>query len=174
VRAAAAVGIYRLGSSMISSALESWCKNAELATLLLAPRFQLTVGVAVDQERFARIHKANGQPPLAHVPPDQNAQEFELHFAAEISLDILTTKDPARDGAIARYLAKFGEGIQQVEVQCQDVARASTILRENFGLKPVYAEARPGANDTLINFFLVPAATDGKVLVELYEIPGTK
>ncbi|MGH9789681.1 MAG: methylmalonyl-CoA epimerase, partial [Candidatus Acidiferrales bacterium] len=67
------------------------------------------------------------------------------------------------------FLQKHGEGIQQVEFPCKDVAQASEILRSRFHLEPVYPEPRPGAGGTRVNFFLVPAPGGGKVLVELFE-----
>ncbi len=63
---------------------------------------------------------------------EQDAEEFELHFGDGIELDVLTSKEPAGQGAIARFLAKFGEGVQQVEFRCLDVDRAMAILRERF------------------------------------------
>lgn len=118
---------------------------------------------------FARIREANGTPSLADVPPDQDAEEFELHFPEGVSLDVLTTREPGGTGAIARYLAKFGEGVQQVEYRCANVDRATAILKERFGVAPVYPQTRPGAEGTRINFFLVPTPNTGKVLIELYE-----
>ena len=43
-------------------------------------------------------------------------------------LDILTTKSPGGTGAIASFLEKFGEGIQQVETDVTDVDRATETL----------------------------------------------
>jgi hypothetical protein len=123
----------------------------------------------VEPAAFTRIHDANGAPPLAHVPPDQDAEEFELHFPDGISLDVLTTRAPGGPGAIARYLVKFGEGIQQVEFRSSDVDRATAILKESLGVVPVYPQTRAGADGTRVNFFLVPALGTGKVLIELYE-----
>jgi hypothetical protein len=128
-----------------------------------------TVGIGVKPETFRRIRAANGSPGLADVPPDQDALEFELHFAPHIALDILTTRDPAGAGAIARYLQKFGEGIQQVEINVTSVDRASEILRTRFALAPIYPATRPGADGTRVNFFLVPGAEGKKVLIELVE-----
>jgi len=88
-----------------------------------------------------------------------------------ISLDILTTKEPDGDGAIARYLKKFGEGIQQLEIDVTDVDRATQILRTRFQLEPIYPTTRPGANGTRVNFFLVNTWNNQKVLVELVEQP---
>jgi hypothetical protein len=146
-----------------------WWRNPELSRLMLSPDPVVTVGLAVERATFARIHEANGAPPLAHVPPDQDAEEFELHFSDGVALDVLTTRAPGGAGAVARYLAKFGEGVQQVEFRCSDVGRATTILRETFGVMPVYPNTRAGANGTRVNFFLVPTPDRGKVLIELYE-----
>jgi tellurite resistance protein TerC len=130
-----------------------------------------TVGVAVLPETFEKIRAANGSPPIANVPPDQDALEFELHFEGPCALDILTTKAPGGGGAIDRYLEKFGEGIQQVEIDVTDVDRATEILRTRFKIEPIYPATRPGANGTRVNFFLVPGAKGKKALVELVEQP---
>ncbi len=84
-------------------------------------------------------------------------------------MDVLTSCLPEGDGAIAKYLKKTGEGVQQVEYRCANVERATEILREKFGVKAVYAAARAGADGTRVNFFLVDAPGAGKVLIELYE-----
>jgi hypothetical protein len=69
-------------------------------------------------------------------------------------------------------LAKFGEGVQQVEIRCANVDRAMEILKEKFDVKPVYPSTRPGAGGTRVNFFLVPSPDGGKVLIELYQVPA--
>jgi hypothetical protein len=124
----------------------------------------------VQRDTFGRIRIANGTPRLADVPPDQDAEEFELHFADGIMLDILTTREPGGSGDIAKYLAKFGEGLQQVEYRCASVDRATQILKEKFGVEPVYPTTRNGADSTQVNFFLVKSPDGGRVLVELYEL----
>jgi len=172
VRLAAATEIYRVGRVPADQAVVSWWGNPELSQLLFWPDAQVTIGLAVERATFANIRDANGAPPLAHVPPDQDAEEFELHFPDRTSLDVLTTRAPGGPGAIARYLAKFGEGIQQVEFRCSDVDRATAILKESFGVVPVYAQTRAGADGTRVNFFLVPTPGKGKVLIELYESAG--
>jgi hypothetical protein len=175
VRVAAAGEIYRQGRASADRAISRWWKDTELAELLLGPKPVVTVGVAVQRETFAKIRAANGQPALASVPEEQDAEEFELHFGDDVKLDVLTSREPRGQGAIARFLAKFGEGIQQVEFQCLNVNRAMTILRERFGVAPIYPEARAGANGTKVNFFLVfvsgAGAESSKVLIELYELP---
>jgi len=130
---------------------------------------RFVVGIAVQPDHFEQIRRANGWPRLADVPDDQDVIEFELHFAAEGDLDILTTRDLKGTGAIARYLAKLGEGIQQVEVNVTDVDRATELLSTRFGLQPIYSRARRGADQTRVNFFLVPSETGKKCLIELVE-----
>jgi hypothetical protein len=170
VRLAAASEIYRLGRATAGSAISDWWAESELSALLLAPNPAVTVGLAVQRETFGRIRIANGTPRLADVPPDQDAEEFELHFTEGISLDVLTTREPGGSGAIAKYLAKLGEGIQQVEYRCSNVDRATQILKEKFGIAPVYPATRAGADGTRVNFFLVASPDGGKVLIELYEL----
>ena len=168
---AAAGEVYRLGRATAGSAVAEWWAESELSTLLQGPSPDITVGLAVNRDTFGRIRIANGTPRLAQVPPDQDAEEFELHFAKGISLDILTAREPGGDGAIARYLVKFGEGIQQVEYRCTNVDRATQILKDKFKLAPIYPETRAGADGTRVNFFLVKSPDGGKVLIELYELP---
>ena len=169
VRVASATEIHHLGRGLADHAVFPWWSDQELSTLLGGNTPFVTIGLAVAPERFGRIREASGSPRLAEVPPDQDAQEFELHLPGGLSLDVLTSKEPAGNGAIARYLQKFGEGIQQVEFRCADVDRATKILQEKFSLNPVYPAARPGADGTRVNFFLVSAPAAGKVLIELYE-----
>jgi hypothetical protein len=174
-RAAAASEIYRHGRVAADRAVFPWWEDAELSELLLGPEPLVTVGVAVYRERFARIRTANGQPALADVPQEQDAEEFELHFAGGVELDVLTSRQPAGQGAMARFLAKFGEGVQQVEFRCLHVDRAMAILHERFSVAPIYPAARPGANGSKVNFVLVPVpdvdAESAKLLIELYELP---
>lgn len=168
-RQTAAEEVYRLGRATAGSAISGWWAESELSTLLLAPNPVVTVGAAVARETFNRIRIANGTPRLAEVPADQDAEEFELSFANGVSLDILTTREPGGDGAIAKYLAKFGEGVQQVEYRCSNVDRATEILKEKLRAGGIYPATRPGADGTRVNFFLVPSPDGGKVLIELYE-----
>ena len=172
-RTSAAEEIYRQGRGSTEEIILKWRADRELSDLLLAPNPVVTVGLAVPRETFNRIRIANGTPRLAEVPADQDAEEFELHFSEDISLEVLTTREPGGSGAIARYLAKFGEGIQQVEFRCANVDRATQILKERFAVAPIYPATRSGADGTRVNFFLVSTSGTGKVLIELYELPGT-
>jgi hypothetical protein len=130
----------------------------------------IIIGIAVNPETFEKIRIANDAQHLAEVPPDQDAREFELEMAAvTVKIDVLTTRDPAGGGAIARYLEKFGAGIQQTELYVRDVDRATEILKSNFGLQPIYAVTRDGADGTRVNFFLATTPDAKKLLVELVE-----
>jgi hypothetical protein len=169
-RHSAAREIYHRGRTPADQATHLWRSDLEFSALL-GPHPAATVGLAVERVTFARIREANGAPRLAEVPPDQDAEEFELHFPDQVWLDVLTTREPGGPGAIARYLLKFGEGIQQVEYRCRSVDRATAILHQEFGITPIYPQTRPGADGTRVNFFLVPAPGAGRVLIELYEAP---
>jgi hypothetical protein len=186
-REEAAKELYNLGGWLSHHVLTAWSDCPEFAALLLRDKIgsisnavRDTVGIAVLPETFKRIREANSSPRLAEVPPDQDALEFELHFTmqmpegrgtieAPIRLDILTTNQPGGDGAIAKFLAKFGEGIQQVEYEVSDVDLATKILAERFGQKAIYPATRSGANGTRVNFFLPPAEASKRILIELVE-----
>jgi hypothetical protein len=168
VREHAAAEIYAAGRSLAVDIVRSWSENKELAKLIGGDP-EVTVGLAVRPQTFARIRKANGWPRLAEVPSDQDASEFELHFEGRVALDVLTSRETDGRGAIAKFLSKYGEGVQQVEIRCTDVDRATQIVRDSFGVTAVYPETRPGADGTRVNFFLVPASGVKKVLIELYE-----
>ncbi|HXU19211.1 MAG TPA: hypothetical protein VN788_01370 [Verrucomicrobiae bacterium] len=179
-RQAAARQLHAAGTALCFSATREWFKDAEFCELV-RPFFAdasgepsrgnipFSAGIAVQPVNFERIRAANGSPRLADVPPDQDAMEFEFRWGEHEEFDILTTRDPGGPGAIARYLEKFGEGIQQIEVNVTSVDRATEILRTRFGLTPVYPRTRAGANGTHVNFFLAPAAEGRRVLIELVE-----
>jgi hypothetical protein len=172
-RAAGAREIYRSGRQAADEASRDWRNDAEFAALIEnangADSPEVTVGLAVNPITFDAIRDANGSPHLADVPSDQDAKEFELHFGTNVALDVLTTRDPSGQGAIARYLSKFGEGVQQVEYRCRNVDAATELLRRKFSVEPIYPQTRPGADGTRINFFLARTADGAKVLIELYE-----
>jgi hypothetical protein len=171
-RTIAAIALFTLGSAMARTATKEWLVHPSFANLLVrgpSGALEFTVGIAVETDTFERIRSANGSPRLADVPPDQDAKEFELDFPGNVRLGILTTREPGGAGAIARYLSKLGEGIQQVEIELTDVDAATEILRERFAVEPVYPATRAGADGTRINFFLVPRSDGGKVLIELVE-----
>ena len=168
--------LFGRGLELARAATTDWLANPKFAASMVLDASQVpvtTVGIAVTPETFERIQTANGSPRLSNVPPDQDAKEFELHFAQNIRLDILTTGELGGAGAIARYLQKFGEGLQQVELLAQDVDAATEILRTCFAVQPIYPATRAGADGTRVNFFLVSlpgrAPEKGKILIELVE-----
>jgi hypothetical protein len=130
----------------------------------------IVVGIAVNPEMFEKIRMANDSPHLADVPADQDAREFELEMdGGSVKIDVLTTRDSGSNGAIARYLQKFGEGIQQIELFVRDVDRATEILKSNFALQPIYPATRAGADGTRVNFFLATTPDAKRLLVEFVE-----
>src|SRR5579859_4245738 len=157
VRDGAARELYRRGRKLAEEAIATWRQDSEIGSVISE---HATVGIAVTPERFAVIRSALGNPVLATVPPDQDAEEFEWSLGEGVHLDILTTRQPGGAGALSRFLAKFGEGIQQVEFLTPDVDRATEMLRSRLGVAPIYPAARAGADGTRVNFFLA-SATDG-------------
>jgi hypothetical protein len=176
VREKAAGEIFERGVDLALPEASRWLQDEALAGHFLMGSLQfpeVTVGVAVSPSNFDLIRSVCGSPPLADVPPDQDAREFELDFPNRVRLDILTTRQPEGAGTIARYLQKFGESIQQVELLAKDVDQTTQLLLARFGLRPVFPKTRAGANGTRVNFFLVPAPGGGKVLIELVEAPAS-
>jgi len=171
-REQAARELFRLGCAAAEPVLRRWFADAEFRKLLPTGNVLLTVGIAVEPAHFEAIWRGSGKPHRAEVPPDQDAAEFSLSFAHGVRLDVLTTCEPGGAGAIARFLQRFGPGIQQVECDVRDVTRATEILRTGFSTEPIYPETRSGADGARVNFFLVPVEESRKVLIELVEVPA--
>jgi hypothetical protein len=187
LRAQVAWDLFRHGAGRALHWFDKWQKDEEFRGLIVREQFvrlvggevsfpKMTVGIAVLPDTFEKIRAAYGFPPLADAPSDMDVLEFEIEhrgrFVPSPRLDIITTKAPGGGGVIARFLEKFGEGIQQVELCVTDVDLATKILRERFQFDPVYPETRLGANGRRINFLLVTAWNGGKVLIELVEQPN--
>jgi hypothetical protein len=171
-RERAAAELFTIGRDAGVRAIARWIADDEAGQLFSpnqAGEVGSTVGIAVFPGSFDRIRAANGSPRLAEVPPDQDAREFELNFSSGASLDILTTRETEGPGAIAAFLAKFGEGIQQVEFLVRDVSAITEVLVRKCKAVPLYSAARPGADGTRVNFFLVSAMDGRKILIELVE-----
>ena len=169
LRLSAALALYRQGAAWGDAAIAPWKMDPLLSAMLGGTP---TIGIAVSPDNFAAIRSSFSMPPLADVPPDQDAQEFELHLHVEnqdVLLDILTTVDVQGRGAVARFLRKNGEGVQQVEYPVRDVAAATEIIRRRAALEPIYSEPHLGANGTRVNFFLAATPEGKKVLIELVE-----
>jgi hypothetical protein len=179
-KSASALRLYLAGAALCTSLLKQWTVDPQFRELVLPRRAKeelgtepdsaaIVVGIAVKPETFEKIHAANHSPRLVDVPPDQDAKEYELHFEDHIHFDILTSRELAGKGAIARFLEKFGEGIQQIEVYVRNVDRATEIMRSRFGLNPIYPATRAGADGTRVNFFLATTPQGNKVLIEFVE-----
>jgi hypothetical protein len=170
-RETAAYALFRLGCASAEPVLMKWFADPEFRALIPRGGVLLTVGLAVHLPTFEAIRSRFGQPHVAEVPADQDVLEFELSFAHGVRLDVITPRTATGEGAIANFLARFGEGIQQVECDVRDVSRATEILQQRFRVQAIYPEIRSGANQTRVNFFLVPIADDRKLLIELVESP---
>lgn len=167
-REGAARELYRRGRELAESAIAKWRAEPEIAKLLSN---DATVGIAVMPAHFSAVRMALGNPRLAQVPPDQDAMEFEWDAGDGAHLDILTTREPGGTGAIARFLAKMGEGIQQVEFLTSDVERATELIRARFGIAAIYPQTRAGADGTRVNFLLTSTPDGKRILIELVEAP---
>src|SRR5580765_7826370 len=141
-REEAARELFRLGCATVEPVLRKWFADPEFRALAPTGSALLTVGLAVQRSTFEAIRECFGQPPLAEAPPDQDVLEFELAFPHGVRLDILTARTAGGDGPIARFLARFGEGVQQVECDVRNITRATDILRRRFELEPVYPQVR--------------------------------
>ena len=120
-RSTAAMRLYMEGSNLCTPLLRQWIADPEFRELSLpsapAPpgaadsaQPSTVVGIAVEPETFQKIRQANNFPPLADVPPEQDAMEFELRFEDHIELDILTTREPGGPGAIAQISIQVRRG----------------------------------------------------------------
>lgn len=171
-RVRAAGVIFRAGRERAREAIREWLAHADVMALFVCDAEglpEITVGIAVHPERFEKIRAAVGGLKLADVPAEHDAREFEAGFTAGVALDILTPRTSNGSGAIAKFLERSGEGIQQVELLCRDVNRATDLLKVRLGLAPLYPETRDGADGSRVNFFLLPTGTEGKLLVELVQ-----
>jgi methylmalonyl-CoA/ethylmalonyl-CoA epimerase len=74
------------------------------------------------------------------------------------------TESAREDSAIAKFIAKRGEGIHHIALETDDVAGELVRLKAE-GIQLIDGTAKPGAHDMLIAF-LHPKSTGG-VLVEL-------
>jgi hypothetical protein len=174
IRMDAARALYVAGVTLCEPALAEWREDKEFDELLVrAPHefsaWRTVVGIAVKPASFEAIRLANDSPRLAEVPADEDAREFEIHCKDGTELDILSSRNGNAEGPIGKFVEKFGEGIQQIEIYVLDVARATAILHSRFGVVSIYPKPRGGANGTKMNFILAKGDGGKKVLIELVE-----
>jgi methylmalonyl-CoA/ethylmalonyl-CoA epimerase len=79
-------------------------------------------------------------------------------------------EDLTPDGAIARHIAKRGEGLQHVAYRVDNIEQALAEMRAK-GLRLIDEQPRPGARHARVAF-LHPKSTRG-VLIEFVEPPGS-
>jgi methylmalonyl-CoA/ethylmalonyl-CoA epimerase len=75
----------------------------------------------------------------------------------------------SEDSTVAKFLARKGQGIQQLAYRVSDLDAVSEVLRGR-GVRLLYPQARRGTSDSRVNF--VHPKDAGGVLVELVEPAG--
>jgi tellurite resistance protein TerC len=90
-RAWTASSLFGAGLFRVLDSLQDWEQDDEWQKVVVREKFgsvtpvvpfgaRLTVGIAVLPETFDKIRAANGSPPIADAPADQDVFEFELEF----------------------------------------------------------------------------------------------
>jgi methylmalonyl-CoA/ethylmalonyl-CoA epimerase len=99
------------------------------------------------------------------VNEEQGVAEAMLQVGATDSkIQLLAPLTP--ESTIAKFLDKFGQGIQQLAYRVTDVEQVMAILTER-GVRLLYDAPRRGTSDSRINF--VHPKDAGGVLIELVE-----
>jgi methylmalonyl-CoA epimerase len=96
-----------------------------------------------------------------------NGMKVAFLRIADSELELLEDMTP--DGAIARHIAKRGEGLQHVAYRVSNIEEALAEMRAK-GLTLIDAQPRPGARHARVAF-LHPKSTKG-VLIEFVEPQG--
>ena len=126
------------------------------------------VGVAVPDldEAIAFYRDAFGMR-VTHEETNQEQGVREAMLAVGESGSSIQLLAPVDDQSmIAKFLQRFGPGLQQLAYRVTDVDQVCAILRER-GLRLLYDEPRRGTANSRINF--VHPKDAGGVLVELVE-----
>ena len=96
-----------------------------------------------------------------------NGMKLAFLRIGDSELELLEDRDP--DGAIARHIAKRGEGLQHVAYRVEDIEQALAEMRAR-GVTLIDERPRPGARNARVAF-LHPKSTKG-VLIEFVEPRG--
>jgi methylmalonyl-CoA/ethylmalonyl-CoA epimerase len=96
-----------------------------------------------------------------------NGMKLAFLRVGDSELELLEDLTP--DGAIARHVAKRGEGIQHVAYRVDNIEQALQEMRAK-GIALIDERPRPGARNARVAF-LHPKSTKG-VLIEFVESPG--
>jgi methylmalonyl-CoA/ethylmalonyl-CoA epimerase len=97
-----------------------------------------------------------------------NGMKIAFLRIGDSELELLEDLTP--DGAIARHVAKRGEGIQHVAYRVDNIERELQEMRAK-GIELIDAQPRPGARHARVAF-LHPKSTKG-VLIEFVEPQGS-
>lgn len=97
-----------------------------------------------------------------------NGMKIAFLRIADSELELLEDMTP--DGAIARHIAKRGEGLQHVAYRVSNIEQALAEMRAK-GITLIDAQPRPGARNARVAF-LHPKSTNG-VLIEFVEPQGS-
>ena len=105
---------------------------------------------------------------VSHV---EEFEDMRIAFipVGESELELLEPTDP--DGAIGRYIAKYGPGIQHVAFEVDDVDATVRDLQAK-GAQLIDTAPRPGADNTRIAFLHPKGA--GGVLIEVCQYAGER
>ncbi|KQU70676.1 methylmalonyl-CoA epimerase [Phycicoccus sp. Root563] len=126
------------------------------------------VGVAVtDLDVAIAFYRDTYGMTLAHeeVNEEQGVREAMMAVGGSGShIQLLAPLTP--ESTIAKFLDRFGPGVQQVAYRVEDVEAVSAVLRER-GLRLLYDEPRRGTSNSRVNFIHPKDA--GGVLVELVQ-----
>jgi len=95
---------------------------------------------------------------------EQGVEEVMLAVPGGQHIQLLASIDP--ESTIAKFIAKHGEGMQQLAFRVTSIDEAMTKVAAA-GMRLVYSEPRRGTADSRINF-IHPKDTGG-ILVELVE-----
>lgn len=98
------------------------------------------------------------------VNTEQGVEEAMLAIGDGSHIQLLAPLSP--DSTIGKYLAKSGEGIQQIAFKVKDIHAASEALL-SAGVRLIYEAPKVGTAGALINF--VHPKDTGGVLVELVQ-----
>ena len=104
--------------------------------------------------------------PLVHeeINEDQGVREGML-AVGDAHLQLLAPLSP--DSTIAKFIARSGDGMQQIAFEVTDVVAAAALLADR-GVQLLYPEPRHGTAGSLVNF--VHPKDCGGVLVELVQL----
>lgn len=101
------------------------------------------------------------------INAEQELEEAILVFKNGSKIQLLASTNP--DSTIGKFIAKYGEGMQQLALHVTSVEHATELLAKT-SISSVYPAQKMGSNGTSINF-IHPKYTGG-VLIELVEYPA--